>query len=108
MKNNKKATEATRVGEGAGAVIPDDIKPLEFIQKVFKLLGEWSGQEKKRGFLLIATCESHDKDCDGGLAIGFDGDDEVLAKMTCAAIENNKDFQNMLLGAIKLGEQANQ
>lgn len=89
-----------RVGEGADAVIPDDIKPLEFIQKVFKLLEEWSGQEKKRGFLLIATCECYDNDSDGGLALGYDGDDDVLAKMMGGAL-NDKGLQNMLLGAFK-------
>ena len=108
MKNNKKVSEAVKVGEGADAVIPDDIKPLEFIQKVFKLLGEWSGQEKERGFLLMVTCESHDEDSDGGLAIGTNGNDKVLARMMCVALENNKEFQNMLMGALKLNEQANQ
>lgn len=109
MENNEKVTIATKVGEGADAVIPDDIKPLEFIQKVFKLLREWNGQDKNgRGFLLIATCESHDKDSDCGLVTGCCGDDEVLAKMTCGALENNKEFQKMLIGAFKLREQANQ
>lgn len=100
MKNNEKVTIATKVGEGADAVIPDDIKPLEFIQKVFKLLREWSGQEKKRGFLLIATCECCGKDSDGGLALGYNGDDDVLAKMMGGALDD-KGLQDMLIGAFK-------
>lgn len=47
MKNDKKVTIATKVGSGVNAVIPDDIKPLEFIQKVYKLLKEWGGQDDK-------------------------------------------------------------
>lgn len=108
MKNNKKASTATKVGEGADAVIPDDIKPLEFIQKVFKLLGEWGGQEEKRGFLLIATCDSQNEGNDSGLISCCYGDEEVLAKMMCGALENDKDFQKMVIGACKLREQANQ
>ena len=108
MKNDKKASIATKVGEGADAVIPDDIKPLEFIQKVYKLLKEWGGQDDKRGFLLIATCDSQDKGSDGGLISGCCGDDEVLAKMMCGALENDKGLQKMVIGACKLREQANQ
>lgn len=108
MKNNKKASTATKVGEGADAVIPDDLKPLEFIQKVFKLLREWGDQDEKRGFLLIATCDSLDKDIGSGLISGYCGDDEVLAKMMCGALENDKNLQKMVIGACKLREQANQ
>lgn len=108
MKNNKKVTIATKVGSGVDAVIPDDIKPLEFIQKVYKLLKEWGGQDDKRGFLLIATCDSQDKGCDGGLVSGCYGDDKVLAKMMCGALENDKEFQKMMIGAFNLREQANQ
>lgn len=107
MKNNEKVTIATKVGEGADAVIPDDIKPLEFIQKVYKLLKEWGGQDDKRGFLLIATCDSQE-DNDSGLISGCCGDDEVLAKMMCGVLENDKEFQKMMIGAFKLREQANQ
>lgn len=108
MKNNKKVTIVTKVGSGVDAVIPDDIKPLQFIQKVYKLLKEWGGQDDKRGFLLIATCDSQDKDNDSGLISGCCGDDEVLAKMMCGALENDKKFQKMIIGAFKLREQANQ
>lgn len=108
MKNNKKASTATKVGEGADAVIPDDIKPLEFIQKVFKLLKEWGGQDGKRGFLLIATCDSQNEGNDSGLISVCCGDDEVLAKMMCGVLENDKEFQKMMIGAFKLREQANQ
>lgn len=108
MKNNEKVTIATKVGSGVDAVIPDDIKPLEFIQEVYKLLKEWGGQDDKRGFLLIATCDSQDKDNDSGLISGCCGDDEVLAKMMCGALENDKEFQKMMIGAFKLREQANQ
>lgn len=107
MKNNEKVTIATKVGEGADAVIPDDIKPLEFIQKVYKLLKKWGGQDDKRGFLLIATCDSQE-DNDSGLISGCCGDDEVLAKMMCGVLENDKEFQKMMIGAFKLREQANQ
>lgn len=107
MKNNEKVTIATKVGEGADAVIPDDIKPLQFIQKVYKLLKEWGGQDDKRGFLLIATCDSQE-DNDSGLISGCCGDDEVLAKMMCGVLENDKEFQKMMIGAFKLREQANQ
>lgn len=108
MKNNEKVTIATKVGSGVDAVIPDDIKPLQFIQEVYKLLKEWGGQDDKRGFLLIATCDSQDKDNDSGLISGCCGDDEVLAKMMCGALENDKEFQKMMIGAFKLREQANQ
>lgn len=108
MKNNEKVTIATKVGSGVDAVIPDDFKPLQFIQKVYKLLKEWGGQDDKRGFLLIATCDSQDKDNDSGLVLGCCGDDEVLAKMMCGALENDKEFQKMMIGAFKLREQANQ
>lgn len=108
MKNDKKASEATKIGEGTDAVIPDDIKPLEFIQKAFKLLKEWGDQEKGRGFLLLATCDSSDKDKEGGLAVGCEGDDEVLAKMMCGALESNEDLQKMLIGAFELRKKANQ
>lgn len=108
MKNNKKVTETMKVCEGADAVIPDEIKPLELIQKVFEQLKEWNHQGKKRGYLLIATCDTHDKDYDAGMAIASGGDDEVLAQMMCVALENNKEFQNMLMGAFKLSDQANQ
>lgn len=107
MKNNEKVTIATKVGSGVDAVIPDDIKPLEFIQKVYKLLKEWGGQDDKRGFLLIATCDSQE-DNDSGLISGCCGDDEVLAKMMCGVLENDKEFQKMMIGAFKLREQANQ
>lgn len=107
MKNNEKVTIATKVGEGVDAVIPDDIKPLEFIQKVYKLLKEWGGQDDKRGFLLIATCDSQE-DNDSGLISGCCGDNEVLAKMMCGVLENDKGFQKMMIGAFKLREQANQ
>lgn len=103
MKNNEKVTIATKVGEGADAVIPDDIKPLEFIQKVYKLLKKWGGQDDKRGFLLIATCDSQE-DNDSGLISGCCGDDEVLAKMMCGVLENDKEFQKMMIGAFKLRE----
>lgn len=108
MKNDKKASEATKIGEGADAAIPDDIKPLEFIQNVFKLLREWGNQEKGRGFLLMATCDSSGKDKDFGLVVGCKGDDEVLAKMMCGALENNEDLQKMLIGAFELRKKANQ
>lgn len=108
MKNNEKVTTATKVGSGVDAVIPDDIKPLGFIQKVCKLLKEWGGQDDKRGFLLIATCDSQDKGCDSGLISGCCGGDEVLAKMMCGVLENDKGFQKMMIGAFKLREQANQ
>lgn len=108
MKNDKKVTIATKVGSGADAVIPDDIKPLEFIQKVYKLLKEWGGQDDKRGFLLIATCDSQNKGNDSGLISGCYGDDEVLDKMMCGALENDKELQKMVIGACKLREQANQ
>ena len=108
MKNDKKVTIATKVGSGVNAVIPDDIKPLEFIQKVYKLLKEWGGQDDKRGFLLIATCDSQNKGNDSGLISGCSGDDEVLAKMMCGALENDKGLQKMVIGACKLREQANQ
>lgn len=108
MKNDKKVTTATKVGSGVNAVIPDDIKPLEFIQKVYKLLKEWGGQDDKRGFLLIATCDSQNKGNDSGLISGCYGDDEVLAKMMCGALENDKELQKMVIGACKLREQANQ
>lgn len=107
MKNNEKVTIATKVGSGVDAVIPDDIKPLEFIQKVYKLLKEWGGQDGKRGFLLIATCDSQEGN-DSGLISGCCGDDEVLAKMMCGVLENDKEFQKMMIGAFKLREQANQ
>lgn len=108
MKNNKKASTATKVGEGADAVIPDDLKPLEFIQKVFKLLREWGGQEEKRGFLLIVTCDSQNEGNDSGPISGCYGDYKVLAKMMCGALENDKGLQKMVIGACKLREQANQ
>lgn len=107
MKNNEKVTIATKVGSGVDAVIPDDIKPLQFIQEVYKLLKEWGGQDDKRGFLLIATCDSQE-DNDSGLISGCCGDDEVLAKMMCGVLENDKEFQKMMIGAFKLREQANQ
>lgn len=107
MKNNEKVTIATKVGSGVDAVIPDDIKPLQFIQKVYKLLKEWGGQDGKRGFLLIATCDSQE-DNDSGLISGCCGDNEVLAKMMCGVLENDKEFQKMMIGAFKLREQANQ
>lgn len=107
MKNNEKVTIATKVGSGVDAVIPDDIKPLQFIQKVYKLLKEWGGQDDKRGFLLIATCDSQE-DNDSGLISGCCGDDEVLAKMMCGVLENDKEFQKVMIGAFKLREQANQ
>lgn len=107
MKNNEKVTIATKVGEGADAVIPDDIKPLEFIQKVYKLLKEWGGQDDKRGFLLIATCDSQE-DNGSGMISGCFGDYEVLAKMMCGVLENDKEFRKMMIGAFKLREQANQ
>jgi len=108
MKNNEKVTTATKVGEGADAVIPDDIKPLEFIQKVYKLLKEWGGQDDKRGFLLIATCDSQDKGCGSGLVSGCCGDYKVIAKMMCGVLENDKEFRKMMIDAFKLREQANQ
>lgn len=108
MKNDKKALEATKIGEGTDAVIPEDIKPLEFIQKAFKLLREWGDQEKGRGFLLMATCDSSDKDNEGGLAVGCKGDDEVLARMMLGALGGNEDLQKMLTGAFELRKQANQ
>ena len=108
MKNDKKVTIATKVGSGVNAVIPDDIKPLEFIQKVYKRLKEGGGQDDKRGFLLIATCDSQNKGNDSGLISGCSGDDEVLAKMMCGALENDKGLQKMVIGACKLREQANQ
>lgn len=108
MKNNKKATIAAKVAEGADSKVPDDIKPLEFIQKVFKLLGEWSNQGDKRGFLLIATCDSLDKDSGCGLISGCCGDDEDLAKMMCGALENDKNLRKMVTDACMLREQANQ
>lgn len=108
MKNNEKVTIATKVGSGADAVIPDEIKPLEFMQNVYKLLKEWGGQDDKRGFLLIATCDSQNKGDDSGLISGCYGDDEVLAKMMCGVLENDKEFQKMMIGAFKLREQANQ
>lgn len=101
MKNNEKVTIATKVGSGVDAVIPDDIKPLEFIQKVYKLLKEWGGQDDKRGFLLIATCDSQEAN-DSGLISGCCGDDEVLAKMMCGVLENDEEFQKMMIGAFKL------
>lgn len=107
MKNNEKVTIATKVGSGVDTVIPDDIKPLQFIQKVYKLLKEWGGQDGKRGFLLIATCDSQE-DNNSGLISGCCGDDEVLAKMMCGVLENDKEFQKMMIGAFKLREQANQ
>lgn len=110
MKNNKKASTAAKVGEGADAVIPDDIKPLEFIQKVFRLLNEWTDQEEKRGFLLIATCDSHDNDNDNtrGMAFGCNGDNETLINMMRAALENDEDIRMMVVGACKLMERTNQ
>lgn len=108
MKNDKKVTTATKVCEGADAVIPDDLKPLEFMQKVFKLLREWGGQDEKRGFLLIATCDSQNTGNDSGLISGCYGYDEVLAKMMCGALENDKGLQKMVIGVCKLREQANQ
>ena len=108
MKKSSKITIATKVGSGVDAVIPDDIKPLEFIQKVYKLLKEWGGQDDKRGFLLIATCDSQDKGSGSGLVSGCCGDDEVLAKMMCGVLENDKEFQKMMIGAFKLRDQANQ
>lgn len=108
MKSNEKVTIATKVGSGIDAVIPDDLKPLEFIQKVYKLLKEWGGQDDKRGFLLIATCDSQDKGFDSGLISGCCGDDEVLAKMMCGVLENDKEFQKMMIDAFNLREQANQ
>ena len=108
MKNDKKVTIATKVGSGADAVIPDDIKHLEFIQKVYKLLKEWRGQDHKRGVMLIATCDSQNKGNDSGLISGCCGDDEVLAKMMCGVLENDKEFQKMMIGAFKLREQDNQ
>ena len=108
MKNNEKVTIATKVGSGADAVIPDDIKPLEFIQKVYKLLKEWGGQDDKRGFLLIATCDSQNKGNDSGLISCCYGYDEVLAKMMYGALENDKGLQKMVIGACRLREQANQ
>lgn len=108
MKNYKKALEATKIGEGTDAVIPEDIKPLEFIQKAFKLLREWGDQEKGRGFLLMATCDSSDKDNEGGLVVGCKGDDEVLARMMLGALGSNEDLQKMLTGAFELRKQANQ
>lgn len=62
----------------------------------------------KRGFLLIATCDSQNKGNDSGLISGCYGDDEVLAKMMCGALENDKELQKMMIGAFKLREQANQ
>lgn len=106
MKKSSKITIATKVGSGVDAVIPDDIKPLQFIQKAYKLLKEWNGQDGKRGFLLIATCDSQE-DNDSGLISGCCGDDEVLAKMMCGVLENDKEFQKMMIGAFKLREQAN-
>lgn len=97
-----------KVGEGADAAIPDEVKPLEFIQKVFRQLKEWNHQGEKRGYLLIAACDCHNEDYDAGMAIACGGDDEVLAQMTCVALENNKEFQKALIGALKLNEQANQ
>lgn len=107
MENKKKATIATKVAEGTDSKVPDDIKPLEFIQEVFKLLEKWSNQGEKRGFLLIATCDSLDKDSGCGLISGCCGDDEDLAKMTCGALENDKNFRKMIMDACILREQAN-
>lgn len=107
MKNDKKITIATKVGDGVDAVIPDDIKPLEFIQKVYRLLKEWGGQDGKRGFLLIATCDSQEGN-GSGLISGCFGDDEVLAKMMCGVLDNDEEFQKMMIDAFKLREQANQ
>nr|DAL49530.1 MAG TPA_asm: hypothetical protein [Caudoviricetes sp.] len=110
MKNNKKASEAMEIGEGADVVIPEDVKPLEFIQKVFRLLNEWTDQEEKRGFLLIATCDSHDNNNDNtrGMAFGCNGDNKTLINMMRAALENDEDIRMMVVGACKLMERTNQ
>lgn len=110
MKNNEKVTIATKVGSGVDDVIPDDIKPLEFIQKVYKLLKEWGGQDGKRGFLLIATCDSHNNNNDNtrGMAFGCNGDNKTLINMMRAALENDEDIRMMVVGACKLMERTNQ
>ena len=97
------------IGEGADVVIPEDVKPLEFIQKVFRLLNEWTDQEEKRGFLLIATCDSHGNNNDNtrGMAFGCNGDNKTLINMMRAALENDEDIRMMVVGACKLMERTN-
>lgn len=48
----------------------------------------------------MATCDSSDKDNEGGLAVGCKGDDEVLARMMLGALGSNEDLQKMLTGAL--------
>ena len=62
MKNNKKVTHAEKIGVGTDSEIPENFRPLEFIQKVTKLLSEWAQQDKERGFVQIATSECYDGD----------------------------------------------
>lgn len=103
MKNNKKVTHAKKIGVGTDSEIPENFRPLEFIQKVTKLLDEWAQQDKERGFVLIATSECYDDDgC--GLASGCDGNDEVLAKMMCGALEHDKNLQKIVIDACRLRE----
>lgn len=48
MKKNKKVTQAEKIGEGVDFKMPEDLKPLEFIQNMTELLKTWTDQNKER------------------------------------------------------------
>ena len=92
MKNNKNFIQAEKVGEGVSSPVPEDIKAIEFIQKVTELLDEWVRQDKRRAFLLVAGTENASDENGRGLAVGSGGEDIELGHIVCGAIENNEDF----------------
>ena len=108
MKNNKNFIQAEKVGEGVSSPVPEDIKAIEFIQKVTELLDEWVRQDKRRSFLLVAGTENASDENGRGLAVGCGGEDIELGHIVCGAIENNEDFRKAMFSACMLKESVNE
>lgn len=108
MKKNKKVTQAEKIGEGVDFKMPEDLKPMEFIQNMTELLKTWTDQNKERGFVLIAASESRGNGDYCGLSFGCSGSNEGLAKMMCGALEHSRDLQDIVLGACSLKEASKQ
>ena len=108
MKNNKNFTQADRVSKGTSCPVPEDIKAIEFIQKVTAMLDEWVKQDKRRAFFIIAGTENASNEDARGLAVGNGGEDIELAHIACAALENNEDFRKAMFHACMLKESVNE
>lgn len=93
-KNNN--TGSPDVLEGFYTKIPEDMKPMEYPQKIAQDMKSWSEKLKKnRAFLMVANSECEGSEAGAG-CVGMGGNLSVIVGAMIEAYEHDPHFRKVM------------